>query len=88
MVSFLAKKKFEKIFNIENAGTPIAKKVRAMAVLITLVLSKEPYPNRDVIISCEAKTKAEEMGAKGNRLANLQVDAPEREREGGKSHRR
>ena len=42
LVSFLAKKKFEKIFNIENAGTPNAKKVRAIAVLFTLSISKEP----------------------------------------------
>jgi len=41
LVSFLAKKKFEKIFNIENAGTPNAKKVSAMAVLFTLSILKE-----------------------------------------------
>ena len=37
-----AKKKFEKIFNIEKAGTPKAKKVRAIALLITLTLLKDP----------------------------------------------
>jgi len=42
LVSFLAKKKFEKIFNIENAGTPKAKKVSAIAVLITLASLNEP----------------------------------------------
>jgi len=31
-----------KIFNIENAGTPNAKKVSAMAELITLSILKEP----------------------------------------------
>jgi len=41
LVSFLAKNKFEKIFNIENAGTPKAKKVSAMEVLATLSLLKE-----------------------------------------------
>ena len=39
---FLAKKKFEKIFSIENAGTPNAKKVSAIAVLVTLSILKEP----------------------------------------------
>ena len=42
LVSFLAKKKFENIINKENAGTPIAKKVSAIAVLTTLILSNEP----------------------------------------------
>jgi len=35
-------KKFENIFNIENAGIPKAKKVSAIAVLITLALLNEP----------------------------------------------
>ena len=51
LVSFLAKKKFEKIFNIEKAGTPNAKKVSAIAVLFTLTMSKEPQPNKAEIIS-------------------------------------
>ena len=42
LVSFLAKKKFEKIFNMENAGTPNAKKVSAIAVLFTLSILKDP----------------------------------------------
>ena len=67
MVSFLAKKKFEKIFNIENAGTPKAKKVSAIAVLITLALLNEPYPNNDVIICSEAKTRAAAAGTDKNK---------------------
>ena len=42
LVSSRAKNKFDKIFNIENAGTPKAKKVSAIAVLETLSLLKEP----------------------------------------------
>ena len=67
MVSFLAKKKFEKILSIEKAGTPNAKNVSAIAVLITLTLSNEPYPNNDVIICSYANTNATAAGIDKNK---------------------
>ena len=63
----LAKKTFEKIFNIEKAGTPNAKKVSAAEVLFTLSSLKEPYPNNDVTISSDASTKAVAAGIDQNK---------------------
>ena len=69
-MSFLAKKKLEKIFNIENAGTPKEKNVKAIAVLVTLSLSKDPYPNNDEIICSDAKYKAKAAGTDKNKQSS------------------
>ena len=63
-------KKLEKIFKIENAGTPKAKKVSAKAVFITLSVLKEPYPNNEVIISSDAKTSATAAGTYKNKKSS------------------
>ena len=51
----LAKKKFDSIFINANAGTPYPKNFKAVAVISTSFIEKDPYPNNAFTISFEAK---------------------------------
>ena len=52
----------------ENAGKPIAKQNRALAEFLTLSSSKEPYPNKEDIISSDAISSAIVAGILKNKL--------------------
>ena len=56
-MSFLAKKKLDKILIKANAGTPKPKNFKAEAVKRALSKVKDPYPNKALTISSEAKIK-------------------------------
>ena len=64
----LAKKKAEKTLIRENAGNPIAKQNKAFAEFVTLNSLKEPYPNKEDIISSEAMSNASAAGILKNKL--------------------
>ena len=51
----LAKKKFDKICISANAGTPYPKSFKAVAVISTSFIEKDPYPNNAFTISLDAK---------------------------------
>ena len=53
----LAKKKFDKIFINANAGTPNPKNFKAAAVISTSFKEKDPYPNKALTISFDAKIR-------------------------------
>ena len=63
-------KKAEKTLIRENAGNPIAKQNKAFAEFITLNSLKEPYPNKDDIISSEAISNASAAGILKNKLSS------------------
>ena len=52
----------------ENAGNPIAKQNKALADFLTLNSSKEPYPNKEDIISSDAISNAIAAGILKNKL--------------------
>ena len=68
MVSWFAKKKFEKIFIIAKAGKPILKKYSAFAEFKIDFSLNCPYPKSAETISSEAINKAIEAGKLKNRL--------------------
>ena len=68
LVSFLANKKVENILIKENAGSPKEKKNKAFAELLTLTLSKEPYPNKADVICSEPTIRASDAGKLKNKL--------------------
>ena len=54
----------------ENAGNPIAKQNKAFAEFTTLNSLKEPYPNKEDIISSEAISNASAAGILKNKLSS------------------
>ena len=52
----------------ENAGNPIAKQNKAFAEFLTLISSKEPYPNKEEVISSDAISNAVAAGILKNKL--------------------
>ena len=69
-VSFLANKKVENILIKENAGSPKEKQNKAFAELLTLNLSKEPYPNKADVICSEPTISASDAGKLKNKLSS------------------
>ena len=70
MVSWFAKKKFEKTFIIAKAGKPKLKKYKAFAEFKTELSLNSPYPKRAEIISSDAISKAIEAGKLKNKLSS------------------
>ena len=70
LVSFLANKKVENILIKENAGSPNEKQNNAFAELLTLTLSKEPYPNKADVICSEPTISANDAGKLKNKLSS------------------
>ena len=62
-----AKKKFDNIFTNANAGTPYPKYFKASAVNLTSSLEKDPYPNKALTISSEAKISPRLAGIDSNK---------------------
>ena len=62
-----AKKKFDSILTNAKAGTPYPKYFKASAVNLTSSLEKDPYPNKAVTISSEAKIKPRLAGIDSNK---------------------
>ena len=62
-----AKKKFDSILINANAGTPYPKYFNAFAVNFTSSLEKEPYPNKALTISSEARIKPRLAGIDNNK---------------------
>ena len=59
-----------------NAGTPYPKYFNAAAVISVSSLENEPYPNRPLIISSEAKTKPKLAGIENNNDVTLLASSP------------
>ena len=62
----LAKKKFDKIFTNAKAITPKPKNIKASEVILISFKENEPYPNKPLIISSEAKTNPKLAGIENN----------------------
>ena len=63
----LAKKKFDNILTNAKAGTPNPKYLKASAVNLTSSLEKDPYPNKALTISSDAKIKPRLAGIDSNK---------------------
>jgi len=66
-VLFLAKKKFDNILTNAKAGTPYPKYFSALEVISTSLLEKDPYPNKALTISSEAKINPRLAGNDSNK---------------------
>ena len=62
-----AKKKFDNILTSAKAGIPYPKYFKASAVFFTSNEEKEPYPNKALTISSEAKIKPKLAGTDNNK---------------------
>ena len=65
-----AKKKLDNIFTNAKAGTPYPKYFRALDVNLTSSLEKDPYPNKALTISSEAKIKPKLAGIDNNNASS------------------
>ena len=63
----LAKKKFDNILTNAKAGTPYPKYLRASDVNLTSSSEKDPYPNKELTISSEAKINPRLAGIDNNK---------------------
>ena len=61
------RKKFDNILTSAKAGTPYPKYFKASAVNLTSSLEKDPYPNKALTISSEAKIKPRLAGIDSNK---------------------